>query len=89
MIVTMNKAQKREWAEREAKVALETIKTFSRNFCLNPVGVDSVPEAKVIAAGLSSLLDHDTEKSIDIAACLVEDVNYHALAKRIRTGQDY
>lgn len=77
---------KRNALKRNAQGALETVRQYSLMYCMNSNA--EPPDANTIAAGIADLYNHDADTLVEMAACLVEDLNYHNLAKIIREGRD-
>jgi hypothetical protein len=42
------------------------------------------PDESVIAAMLAKFYEYDPERVVELAACLMDEINYHSEAERIR-----
>lgn len=73
-----------EMDKAQASYALEEIKRYAREHCINPAFAHQVSDADLIASGLAVLINHDPDQSFEIAASLVEDVNDHDAAAYLR-----
>jgi hypothetical protein len=84
-ITAQTHGETKDLAIAEAQRALNVIREYSRKYCTNPDLADQVSDEHLISAGVAKLTGFDTDLLIGIAANLIEEVNYHDLAKIVRT----